>query len=86
MDLGDEWHLARLGAALTTKHITKDLNCALIFFADRCIMQDLVIGKRITIGLVGDGLYRFPSTKILTFTSEVKYEKKHQDTIQLIMQ
>lgn len=39
---------------LKVSKISKELGCELFFFADRCILQDLVIGKRIEIALVWD--------------------------------
>lgn len=45
---------------LYVNKIIKELNCELIFTANRCVLQDLVIGRMIEIGLVSDGLYKLP--------------------------
>ncbi|KAF3771651.1 hypothetical protein EJ110_NYTH59889 [Nymphaea thermarum] len=62
---------------LSVSKITKELNCELIFSANRCVLQDLVTGTRIGIGLVSEGLYRLPihvATALMTAVS--RKEKK----------
>ncbi|KAF3771979.1 hypothetical protein EJ110_NYTH59053 [Nymphaea thermarum] len=49
--------------------ITKELNCELIFSEKCCVLQDLVTGKKIGIGLVFDGLYRLPIRVATTLMS-----------------
>ena len=48
---------------LSVSSITKDLNCKIVFFPDRCVFQDLETGKRIGSGRLHDGLYMFDGTK-----------------------
>ena len=48
---------------LSVSSITKDLNCEIVFFLDRCVFQDLQTEKRIGNGRLHDGLYMFDGTK-----------------------
>ncbi|KAF3773350.1 Retrovirus-related Pol polyprotein from transposon TNT 1-94 [Nymphaea thermarum] len=71
---------------LSVSKITKELNCELIFFANRCVLQDLVTGKRIVIDLVSEGLYRLPicvATALMIAISRT--EERRNDCRQLFL-
>lgn len=68
-------HVLDLSFNLFASKITKELNRELILTTNHCVLQDLLKGRRIGIGLVFKGLYKLPIKVVVALVSAIKENK-----------